>query len=253
MDLGLQGKRALVTGGTRGIGRATVEVLTDEGCAVAFCARDGDAVAQTEATLREDGHTAHGTPLDVRDAAALTEWVERAADALGGIDIVVANVSALGAGEGEEGWRNAFDTDLMHTVRVADAALPHLRRSDAAAIVIVSSVAGRDAGPFEGPYATLKGALNRFGRGLAETHAGEGIRVNVISPGTIYFEGGFWHRMEQGAPEIYRRMLGANPFGRMGTPEEIARSIAFLASPASSFTTGANLLVDGAFSKGVQI
>ena len=252
MDLGLEGKRAIVTGGTRGIGRATVEVLAEEGCAVAFCARDADLVARTEKALRDDGHTAHGTPLDVRDADALADWVEQAADAMGGLDIVVANVSALGAGEGEEGWRNAFDIDLMHTVRVADAALPHLRRSDAASIVIVSSVAGRDAGGFEGPYATIKGALNRLGRGLAETHAGDGIRVNVISPGTIYFEDGFWHQVEQGNPEMYRGALEANPLGRMGAPEEVARSIAFLASPASSFTTGTNLLVDGALTKGVQ-
>ena len=252
MDLGLAGKRAIVTGGTRGIGRATVEALAAEGCAVGFCARDADAVSRAEAALREAGHTAHGAPLDVSDGDALAAWVEDMASALGGLDVVVPNVSALGAGEGEQSWRNAFDVDLMHTVRVAEASLPHLRRSEAPAIVIVSSAAGREAGPFEGAYATIKGALNRYGRGLAETVASEGIRVNVISPGTIYFEGGFWHQVEQGDPDAYRQFLGANPLGRMGTAEEVARSIVFLASPAASFTTGANLLVDGALTKGVQ-
>ncbi|MEN8376815.1 MAG: SDR family oxidoreductase, partial [Gemmatimonadota bacterium] len=128
----------------------------------------------------------------------------------------------------------------------------HLKRSDAGSIVIVSSVAAREAGAFEGPYGVLKAALNRYGRGLAHTLAPEGIRANVISPGTIYMEGGFWHDVERDNPDFFQQALAWNPMGRMGTGEEVARSIAFLASPASSFTTGTNLVVDGALTKGVQ-
>jgi NAD(P)-dependent dehydrogenase (short-subunit alcohol dehydrogenase family) len=252
MDLGLAGMRAIVTGGSRGIGRAAVAVLADEGCAVALCARAEDGVEEAVAALRSRGRDAYGEALDVADAARLEAWVASSAEALGGIDIVVANVSSLGAGEGEESWRNAFAVDLMHTVRVVEAALPHLRESDAAAVVIVSSVAAREAGPFEGAYATMKAALNRYGRGLAQLHAAEGIRANVVSPGTIYIEGGFWYDVERADPAMFRRALKENPMGRMGSAEEVARAIAFLASPAASFVTGTNLLVDGALTKGLQ-
>lgn len=253
MDLGLDGRRAIVTGGSRGIGRATAETLASEGCAVGICARGEPGVREAEASLEAKGVKAFGRALDVADGAALRQWVREAAAALGGLDIVVANVSALGSGEGEEGWRNAFEVDLLHTVRTVEASLPHLERSEAGAIVIVSSVAGREAGPFNGPYGTLKAALTRYGVGLAHDLAPKGVRVNVVSPGTIYFEGGFWHDVERQNPEFFRSALGWNPLGRMGTAEEVARAIAFLASPASGFTTGANLLVDGALTRGVQL
>lgn len=253
MDLGLDGRKAIITGATRGIGRHTAEVLADEGCAVGLCARDRAEVAATVGELEGRGVTTFGSALDVADADALAAWVLDAAEALGGLDIVVANVSALGGGEGEEGWRRSFEVDLMHTVRTIEAALPFLRESDAGAIVIVSSVAGRESGAFEGPYPTFKAALVRYGKGVAVRLAPEGIRVNVVSPGTIYVEDGFWGNMERENPEFFQGALGANPLGRMGRPEEVGRAIAFLASPASGFTTGANLLVDGAITRGVQM
>lgn len=253
MKLGLAGKKAIVTGGSRGIGRATAELLAEEGCAVGICARGPEGVEETTAALEAKGSRAFGRALDVADAAALGAWVRDAAEALGGLDIVVANVSALGAGEGEEAWRNAFEVDLMHTVRTVEAALPFLEASDAAAVVVVASAAAREAGPFEGPYGTAKAALVRYAKGLAHRLAADGVRVNSVCPGTIYFEGGVWERVEREDPEFFRAALGWNPMGRMGTPEEVARAIAFLASPASGFTTGANLLVDGALTRGVQL
>ena len=252
MDLQLDGRKAIVTGGTGGIGRATVEVLADEGCDVGICARGAEGVEETVAGLEDRGVRAFGRALDVAEKDALEAWVEDAADALGGLDVVVANVSALGSGEGEEGWRRAVDVDLMHTVRTVEAARPHLGDSEDAAVVIVSSVSARH--PFSaGAYGTVKAALNHYGKGLAVELAPDGIRVNVLSPGTIYVEDGYWGDMERQDPETFEQMLGANPMGRMGKPEEVARSVAFLASPASSFTSGTNLLVDGALTPGVQM
>lgn len=252
MDLQLEGKSAIVTGGSGGIGRATAEALAREGCNVGICGRDENRLREALSALEGLGVRAFGRSLDVADAGALRAWVEDAAEALGGLDIVVANVSALGSGEGEEAWRRAVDVDLMHTVHMVDAALPHLKQSDAGSIVIVSSVSARR--PLSAAaYGTLKAALNHYGKGLAVELASEGIRANVISPGTIYVEDGFWGTIERENPAMFEGALSRNPLGRMGEPEEVARSIAFLASPASSFTTGTNLLVDGAITPGVQM
>lgn len=252
MDLGLSGKKAIVTGATRGIGRGVADALADEGCAVGICARSDDEVTATVAELEAKGVPAFGRAVDVADGRALREWVLDAAGALGGLDIVVANVSALGAGEGEEAWDNSVEVDLMHTVRTVEAALPSLKESNAGAIVVVSSVAAREIGPFEGPYPAVKAALVRYAAGLAAQLAPDGIRVNVVSPGTVYLEEGFWGAIERENPEFFAGALAANPMGRMGTPEEVARAVTFLASPASSFTSGANLIVDGALTRGVQ-
>ena len=252
MELGLEGMKAIVTGGTGGIGRAVADVLAQEGCHVGICARRPDAVAETVAALEATGVRAVGRALDVADGDDLTRWIEDAATALDGLDILVPNVSSLGSGEAEEAWRRAFEVDLLHTVRAVEAAGPYLRDSDAAAIVIVSSVSAREPRS-AGPYGALKAALNHYGSGLAGTLAGDGIRVNVVSPGTVYVEDGYWGRVEREDPERFGRVVAANPAGRMARPQEVARSIAFLASPASSFTSGTNLLVDGALTRGVQM
>lgn len=252
MDLGLSGKKAIITGATRGIGRRVAETLADEGCAVGICARSDDEVVAAVAELEAKGVPAFGRAVDVADGPALRDWVRDSADALGGLDIVVPNVSALGAGEGEEAWERSVEVDLMHTVRTVEAALPSLKESGAGAIVVVSTVAARETGPFEGPYPTVKAALVRYAAGLAAQLAPDGIRVNVVSPGTVYLEDGFWGTIERENPEFFAGALASNPMGRMGTPDEVARAVTFLASPASSFTSGANLLVDGALTRGVQ-
>ena len=252
MDLGLEGGKAIVTGGSRGIGWHTARVLAEEGCAVGICARGEADVSAAVERLEGIGATAFGRPVDVADKAQLEAWVRDAAEALGGIDIVVANVSALGGAEGEAGWQQSFDVDVMHTVRTVEAALPHLVESDAGSVVVVSSVAATETGPFEGPYGAVKAALIRYAKGLSSQVAADGIRVNAVSPGTIYFEDGVWGQMERENPDFFEAALAWNPMGRMGTPEEVARSIAFLASPASGFTTGANLVVDGGLTRGVQ-
>ena len=252
MDLQLAGKSALITGGSAGIGWSTAECFAQEGCNVAVCSRSEEKVAAAVEKLEAMGVKAFGRAFDVADADALRSWVDDAAEALGGVDMVVANVSALGSGEGEEQWKRAVDVDLMHTVRVVAAARPYLKESEAGSIVIVSSVSARR--PFGAqPYGTIKSALNHYGKGLAVELARDGIRANVVSPGTIYIEDGFWGNIERTNPKMFESSFKANPMGRMGRPEEVARSIVFLASPMSSFTTGTNLLVDGAITPGVQM
>ncbi|SNS85153.1 NAD(P)-dependent dehydrogenase, short-chain alcohol dehydrogenase family [Geodermatophilus saharensis] len=253
MDLQLTGSRVLVTGGTRGIGRAIVDSFVDEGAVVEFCARDAAEIEATQKAVAERGGRATGVRLDVRDGPALTGWVEAAAGRLGGLDAVVANVSALAAGPGEENWYASFEVDLMHTVRLATAALPHLEASPNGSIVAVSSVSGREADFAAGPYGTMKTAIVGYVSGLAFQLAGRGVRANVVSPGNTYFEGGFWQGIENGNPELFASSLALNPTGRMGTAEEMARAVVFLSSPASSFTTGTNLVVDGALTRGIQL
>jgi NAD(P)-dependent dehydrogenase (short-subunit alcohol dehydrogenase family) len=252
MDLQLSGLRALVTGGTRGIGRAVVEAFLAEGASVAFCARDADAVKTTQEALSAGGATVLGTALDVADAEALTAWVTGSAEALGGLDIVVSNVSALAIEDKPENWTASFEVDLMAAVRIVHAALPYLEASPAPSIVAVSSVSGREIDFAAGPYGTIKAALIHYVQGLAYQLADKGIRANTVSPGNTYFEGGVWANIEQNLPDLFSTAMALNPTGRMGTPEEIARTVVFVSSPVSSRTSGANILVDGALTRGVQ-
>ena len=252
MDLQLAGLRALVTGGTRGIGRAIVENFVAEGASVAFCARGADAVQATEKALARTDSRSSAPRSDIADAAALAAWVTGSAEQLGGIDIVVSNVSALAIPDTPENWTASFEVDLMAAVRLVGAALPFLEASSAASIVAVSSVSGREIDFAAGPYGTIKAALIHYMQGLANQLAGKGIRANAVSPGNTFFEGGVWESIKRGNPDFFETALALNPTGRMGTPDEIARTVVFVASPASSRTSGANILVDGALSRGVQ-
>jgi NAD(P)-dependent dehydrogenase (short-subunit alcohol dehydrogenase family) len=252
MDLKLTGKRAVVSGGSKGIGRAIVEALVDEGVVVSFCARTAADVEAAEKALADRGGTVHGSVVDVADAAAVSGWVESAARTMGGLDIVVPNVSALNFTNDEEAWAATFNTDLMHTVRMVNAALPHLEASDAAAIVVISSVSGREIDVVAGSYGTMKAALIHYTQGIAYQLAPKGIRANIVSPGNVYFDGGVWNTIKDNLPDMYAGALALNPTGRMAKPEEIAAAVVFLASPVSSFTMGTNLVVDGALTRGVQ-
>jgi 3-oxoacyl-[acyl-carrier protein] reductase len=252
MDLGLKGRKVLVTGGTRGIGRAIADMFAAEGANVAICARDKMEVEAATAALAEKGGKAFGAAVDVADGPAITAWVAEAATALGGIDIVVPNVSALAVAANEAAWQAGFQTDIMGSVRVVDAAMPWLEKSDAGSIVIISSVSGREVDFAAGPYGAFKAALIHYAQGLAYQLAAKNIRANTVSPGNTYFPGGVWEKIEQGNPELFAQSLALNPTGRMGRPAEVARAVVFLASPAASFITGTNLVVDGALTRGVQ-
>lgn len=252
MDLGLKGKKAIVTGGTRGIGRAIATLLAAEGCDVAICARHKDAVDETVTTLARAGVRATGGAVDVADLPALKRWVGEAAEALGGLDIFVANVSALAQGMDEESWRKGFEIDVMGTVFGIEAALPLIEKSPAGSIVVVGSTAMAEVyGPTRS-YAAVKATLIPYVKGLARNLAAKGVRANIVSPGNVYFKGGVWNIVEERQPDAFKAMLARNPTGRMGTPEEVANAVVFLASPRASFITGTNLIIDGALTQRVQ-
>jgi 3-oxoacyl-[acyl-carrier protein] reductase len=252
MDLGLKGAKVLITGSTKGIGRAIAETFAAEGADVGVCSRNLAEVESTTAALKANGIAAYGGAVDVSDAAALKAWVGDMAAKLGGIDVVVANVSALAIGQDDESWEKEFSTDMMGTVRLVNAAMPYLEKSAAGAIVTISSVSGREVDFAAGPYGTFKAAIIHYTQGLANQLASKGIRANSVSPGNTYFDGGVWNMIKDNNPELYKTALALNPMGRMGTPQEMANAVVFLASRAASFITGTNLVVDGALTRGVQ-
>lgn len=249
MDLGLTNRRVLVSGGSRGIGKAIVECFLEEGAQVAFCARSAAGVASAQ---KEFSDRASGSVVDVTDQDQVRQWIDRAAADLGGIDVVVPNVSALAGGSDVETWRRAFETDLLGSVTMVQAALPFLKKSDAASVVLISSVSGREVDMFAEPYGVLKAALLHYAKTLSARHAADKIRVNAVSPGNVYFPDGVWGDIERNDPDTFAKCLAANPMGRMATPGEVARATVFLASPAASFTTGTSLLVDGGLTRAVQ-
>lgn len=251
MDLGLKGCNALVTGGSKGIGLAIAELFADEGANVAICARNADEVAGVAASLTARGIKALGKSVDVGDPVALKAWVEDAASELGGIDILVCNVSALAFGDTPESWEKSFRVDIMHTVNSVAAALPYLEKSAAASIVIVSSVSGFEVDVVAGSYGAAKGALIHYAKGLSNQLIAKGIRVNAVSPGNTYFEGGVWQSIENGNPELFKLQMSLNPTAKMGTPQEVAAGVVFVASPVASRISGTNLIIDGALTKAV--
>jgi len=251
MDLGLSGKRALITGGTRGIGRAIAETFADEGADVSICARKADEVAAAVAALKAKGVQAFGRALDVTDAAALGSWIEAGAAELGGIDALVCNVSALAVGDTAESWEKSFRTDMMHTVHAVAAAVPYLEKSTSASIVVISSVSGFEVDFAAGSYGALKAALIHYAKGLSRQLVAKGIRVNCVSPGNTYFDGGIWQSIEKNMPDLYNSTMKVNPTGKFGTPAEVAKGVVFLSSPAASRISGANLVIDGALTVAV--
>ncbi|MDX2233951.1 MAG: SDR family oxidoreductase [Hyphomonadaceae bacterium] len=255
MDLGLKGKKALILGGTRGIGRAIAETLATEGADVGVCARNADQVAEAVAALKARGVNATGASVDIMDGAALKAWIADAGAALGGVDILVSNAGAMAQGNDPAAWEQNFRLDVLGAVNAFDAAYPLLsdaaaRTGDAAFIIIASiSAAVADQAASYGP---VKASLIHMAKGLARQHAKRGLRVNVVSPGMVYFKGGVWHMVEENMPDFFKQSMARNPTGRAATPQEVANAAVFLASPVSSYTTGANLIVDGALSNRVN-
>jgi 3-oxoacyl-[acyl-carrier protein] reductase len=253
MDLGLSGKKAIITGSTKGIGRAIANLLADEGVDLAICARNQEEVNTAISELSAKGVNVVGAAVDVADKAAYQAWIVSAGEELGGIDIFVPNVSAGGGAAGDDAWKANLEIDLLGTTRGVEAAMPFLEKSSAGSIVIISSTAGVETFMGAQPYNAIKGALIIHGKQLSQDLAPKGIRVNCVSPGPIYIEGGAWDFIKNNMAELYDSTLAQIPTGRMGSAEEIANAVAFLASPAASLITGVNLVADGGFTKRVQL
>jgi 3-oxoacyl-[acyl-carrier protein] reductase len=250
MDLGLKGKKAIVVGGARGIGKAAAVALLKEGAQVALGARSADGTKATVSELQKLGKV-WGQPVDVTKRDEYVGWLESAAGALGGVDILVAMQSGGGGMSGDAKWYENFEVDLMGSVRACDFAVPRMTAQKSGAIVLISTTAALETFFVPQPYNSIKAALLTYGKQLSQAVAKDGVRVNVISPGPVEFEGGNWPAIKQSMREIYDVTLKQQPSGRMGTPEEVANAVAFLASPAASWITGVNLVIDGGFTKRV--
>jgi 3-oxoacyl-[acyl-carrier protein] reductase len=252
MDLQLKDKTVLITGSSKGIGFAMAKTLAAEGCNVGICARNQDEVNAAVETIRGMGVKAHGQVVDVTDSASLESWIAACADSLGGIDGFVANVSAGGADAEESGWRSNFEADVLASWKAVNAVKPYLEKSSCGSIVSIGSTAALEAFAGAVPYGAMKAALLNYFGNLAQDLAPLGIRVNSVSPGPIFIEGGAWDQIKQAMPEIYESTVAAIPAGRMGTGEEVCVQVALLLSPLSAYTTGTNVVVDGGFTKRIQ-
>ena len=251
MDLGLQGKKALITAGSRGIGLCIARELADQGADIAICARSEGGLESAKKDIEGRGVKCFTQSVDVGDGEQLRGFVAAAGEALGGLDIVVCNASG-GAGMGDAAWQANLDVDLLGAARTVEAAVPFLSASDAGAAVFISSTAALEYLGVPQPYNAMKAAMIAHASDLSQALASKGIRVNTVSPGPIYFEGGNWEMIKNAMPKMYEQALAQCAIGRMGEPEEIARVVTFLASPAASLVTGANIVADGGFTKRVS-
>ncbi|HLO20491.1 MAG TPA: SDR family oxidoreductase [Sphingomicrobium sp.] len=247
MDLGLAGKKAIIVGGARGIGYAVAEVLAREGCDLAISARGVDAVKDSVASLKRYDTRVVGGAVDVRKPDAYRKWLEKAVEQLDGCDILVPITSAGGGLGSEKYWEKAFEVDVMGPVRAVDVVLPHMTKRQAGSIVLIATTSAGEAMGGPQPYNAMKASLITWGKQLALAHGKDGIRVNVVSPGPVEFEGGNWEMIKDTMTKFYEAMLRQQPLGRFGKPEEIARCVAFIASPAANWVNGAHLIVDGGF------
>ncbi len=238
------GRRVLVAGGSRGIGRAVALHFAARGAAVSICARGAESLEATRAQIAALGVAAHATPTDLADAGAVSGWVESAAATLGGIDVLVNNASGFGSRDTEEDWARGLNVDVMATVRASRAAAPHLRAARGC-IVNVTSISGFRPSLRTPAYAAVKALLVNYTASQAAAFGADGVRVNAVAPGSIEFPGGSWEQRRTTDPALYERIRASIPFGRLGTPEEVAEVVGFLASPAARWVTGQTIIVDG--------
>lgn len=252
MDLGLKGLNAILVGANGGIGRKVAHALAAEGCNVAICGRSPDKVDKVVGELGDAGVKVYSEALDVTDVAAVPAFVDKAAEALGGCDIFVSFTSINLGEDSDEGWEALLNSDILPMRRGIAAAKPYLLKSDNGSIICMSSTGAVEEFMGVQPYNAMKAAVTAYSSALAQTLAPEGVRVNCITPGPVMTEDGPWAGIKDSMPEFYEGILGQIPMGRMTDGEEIAKAIAFVASPACKAMTGANLVVDGGFTKRVQ-
>ena len=251
MDLELKGKKAIVTGGSRGIGKCVAQTLVNEGAEVGICARNEEEVKAAVDSLSSGGSKVIGAVADVGDGDSYKAWITSAIEDLGGLDLFVANVSAGGGNNTEEGWKANFEVDVLGTVRGIETVTPALSDSKGS-VVIISTTTAIENGPGAGAYGAMKAALMNLSSTKAQELAPQGVNCNVVSPGPIYIEGGAWNFIKDNMEDFYKATLSAIPAGRMGAAQDVANAVVFLGSPAASYITGTNVVVDGGFTKGVH-
>jgi 3-oxoacyl-[acyl-carrier protein] reductase len=245
MAFDFKGKRVVVAGGSRGIGRSIALGFAQAGADVSICARDPKALAAANEEIGRFGHKAHSARCDLADGPAVKRYVEEAAGALGGIDVLVNNASGFGSTDDEAGWAASLSVDVMATVRASHAAVPHIEKAGGGSIINISSISGLQPSVRTPPYGAVKAAVIHYTVTQAAALARKGIRVNCIAPGSIEFPGGSWEQRKTSAPELYNRILKSIPFGRLGRPEEVANTVLFLCSPLGGWITGQTIAVDG--------
>jgi len=247
MDLELGGKRVLVTGGSKGIGRSIAETFLNEGARVAICARDPETLEASAEQLARLGEVHHRSADIGRpgDPEAFVEW---AVDTLGGVDVLVSNASAM-----SNDFRQSVEVDIMGVQSLLTSGLRRMQEHAGANLVCISSRAASIGIPSLQSYSAVKAATISMVKSLAIHYAPRGIRANVVSPGDILFPGGSWQKVKDHNPKLWDIILSQNPMKRLGRPEEIAETVAFVASARASFISGANLLVDGAATPSLQI
>src|SRR5262245_57000315 len=245
MQISLKSRRAVVTGGSRGIGRSIALRFAGAGAAVSICAR-GQAALDTPANeIRALGVKSHAGVCDLADKDAIATYITAAAESLGGIDILVNNASGFGASDDEAGWAKSIEVDILATVRASHAAVPLIAKGGGGAILNISSISAYRASARTAPYAAVKAAVINYTMSQALALASKKIRVNAIAPGAIEFPGGTWERRKTSDPKLYNAILRSIPWGRLGTPEEVANAAVFLCSDAATWVTGQTLSVDG--------
>jgi 3-oxoacyl-[acyl-carrier protein] reductase len=244
MAFDFNGKRAVVCGGSRGIGRSIALGLAQAGAAVSICARGAETLEATRSEIAKFGYATHAGVCDLANAEAIRGYIGDAAAALDGIDVLVNNASGFGSSDDESGWAVSVAVDLMAIVHATHAALPLLKESKGNVVNTSSTSALRPAAR-QPPYGAIKAAVIHYTATQAAMYARDGIRVNGVAPGSIEFPGGVWDRRKTDNPNLYNAILRSIPFGRLGYPEEVANVVLFLASPYAAWITGQTIVVDG--------